>query len=236
MSHHVLALVMDCEEAGGRGVDPTNPPIVWEAWQGGAARWVECATDYDTTGVQHERRVHAAHAAAHQGGVPGPAGVPVRCRNVDKGEENKYEESPEITRLRIESRASLPARHAQTVLHRTRRYGTPTGVRLGTRRSWSGSQARHAGGENIDGTIERWVEVMISRRRPRTTRTSARRSDGSICSAPPCCSRRGTCTGSAHPGQGQPAVLRRYQHGGGRWATCRGMLQVLKSSIRTCRA
>src|SRR5262249_1179394 len=33
-SHHVLAVVMGCEEAGGAGIDPTNPPVQWEAWQG----------------------------------------------------------------------------------------------------------------------------------------------------------------------------------------------------------
>src|SRR5262249_56856273 len=32
----------------GVGVDPRQPPLAWEAWDG--QRWVECASDEDTTG------------------------------------------------------------------------------------------------------------------------------------------------------------------------------------------
>src|SRR6266508_3803876 len=35
-------------EVEGVGVDPTNPPLAWEAWDG--SRWVACELDGDTTG------------------------------------------------------------------------------------------------------------------------------------------------------------------------------------------
>src|ERR1051325_3550998 len=50
MSQHVLTLIVDCDVAKGAGVDPTQPPIIWEAWQGGGARWATCDIESDGTG------------------------------------------------------------------------------------------------------------------------------------------------------------------------------------------
>src|SRR5919198_6645468 len=50
LSHHLLALLVDCEQAGGAGVDPTQPPIQWEVWQGGSIRWAPCEVESDGTG------------------------------------------------------------------------------------------------------------------------------------------------------------------------------------------
>jgi predicted phage baseplate assembly protein len=59
----VLTLRMRCDIEG-VGVDPTNPPLVWEAWDGEG--WAECEVDHDTTGgfnragdvVLHVPRTH----------------------------------------------------------------------------------------------------------------------------------------------------------------------------------
>src|SRR5260370_33597184 len=53
-SNHILALVLSCERAGGAGIDPKNPPIQWQGWQGGAARWVPCEVGIDGTGGLYE--------------------------------------------------------------------------------------------------------------------------------------------------------------------------------------
>ena len=45
--HAAVALRFDCEIEG-VGVDPTNPPLRWEAWTGSA--WVPCDVDSDGTG------------------------------------------------------------------------------------------------------------------------------------------------------------------------------------------
>ena len=39
-AHHVLAIICGCVDAGGAGVNPDNPPVRWEAWQGDIDRWV----------------------------------------------------------------------------------------------------------------------------------------------------------------------------------------------------
>ncbi|GAB3805330.1 hypothetical protein GCM10027605_31120 [Micromonospora zhanjiangensis] len=67
----VVLLDLDWSVAG-RGVDPTNPPLVWEAWTDDG--WVLCAVERDTTGalnragevVLHVPAGHVASVIARQ--------------------------------------------------------------------------------------------------------------------------------------------------------------------------
>ncbi|HKE97853.1 MAG TPA: putative baseplate assembly protein [Actinomycetes bacterium] len=67
----VVALRFDCEVEG-VGVDPTDPPIAWEAWDGGG--WAACEVDQDTTGglnragdvLLHVPRGHVVSVVAGQ--------------------------------------------------------------------------------------------------------------------------------------------------------------------------
>jgi predicted phage baseplate assembly protein len=43
-----ITLRFDCEVEG-VGVDPTHPPLAWEAWDGD--QWVPCDVDHDETGI-----------------------------------------------------------------------------------------------------------------------------------------------------------------------------------------
>ncbi len=46
MSNHILGLNLDCDPAGGAGVDPTQPPYIWEASTGSQERpWQSCEVD-----------------------------------------------------------------------------------------------------------------------------------------------------------------------------------------------
>ena len=49
---NAVALRLDCE-IDGVGVDPTDPPLVWEAWNGTA--WEPCEVDHDETGGLNRR-------------------------------------------------------------------------------------------------------------------------------------------------------------------------------------
>lgn len=49
---NAVALRFDCT-IDGVGVDPTDPPLQWEAWSG--AEWVECELDHDDTGGLNRR-------------------------------------------------------------------------------------------------------------------------------------------------------------------------------------
>jgi predicted phage baseplate assembly protein len=66
-----VAVRLDCR-IDGIGVDPTNPPLRWEAWTG--ADWAPCTVDRDSTGgfnVPGEVVVHvpAGHTASLVGGL-----------------------------------------------------------------------------------------------------------------------------------------------------------------------
>ncbi len=50
LSHHILGIQADFDSAGGAGVDPTLPPVIWESTTGDSEdRWQSCAVDMDTT-------------------------------------------------------------------------------------------------------------------------------------------------------------------------------------------
>lgn len=118
-THHVLALILDCDPAAGAGVDPTRPPWEWQVWQGGLTRWATCEIEFDGTGGFNwagEIILHLPPMA--QGKVEGqPESYWLRCRLVDgQAGEGKYKVSPKIRSIAAESRGgTVNARHAVTV-------------------------------------------------------------------------------------------------------------------------
>ncbi len=92
-------LRFDCQIEG-VGVDPTNPPLAWEAWDG--EQWVPCEVDHDETGglnrsgdlILHVPRTHAVSVINRQ-----RAGW-LRCRVLEPDEEQPfYSASPKIRNL-----------------------------------------------------------------------------------------------------------------------------------------
>jgi predicted phage baseplate assembly protein len=91
-----VLLRFDCDIEG-VGVDPYNPPLVWEAWTG--ADWSPCEVDRDETGglnragdvVLHVPHAHEASLVANQ-----RAGW-LRCRVIESEEgQPSYAASPQI--------------------------------------------------------------------------------------------------------------------------------------------
>jgi predicted phage baseplate assembly protein len=94
-----VTLRFDCEVEG-VGVDPTNPPLVWEAWDG--EQWVPCDVDRDDTGginragdvLLHIPRSHVASVINRE-----RAGW-LRCRVLEPEEDQPfYSASPKIRAL-----------------------------------------------------------------------------------------------------------------------------------------
>jgi predicted phage baseplate assembly protein len=94
-----VSLTLDCEIEG-VGVDPLNPPLVWEAWDG--EQWVACDLDRDETGglnragevVLHVPKTHAASVIARK-----RAGW-LRARVIEPEEEQPfYSNSPKINSI-----------------------------------------------------------------------------------------------------------------------------------------
>ncbi len=117
-SQHILALVLSCDLAGGAGVDPNNPPIQWQVWQGGAARWVPCEMEHDgTRGFNQSGEVILYVPDMVQADFQGIKAYWLRCLLTDsQAGHGSYKVSPVVHQLRIEARGgTVSARHATSV-------------------------------------------------------------------------------------------------------------------------
>ena len=111
-----IALRFECHVQG-VGVDPTAPPLVWEAWDG--TGWVGCEVERDGTGglnragdvVVHVPRTHTGSVVA------GLRAGWLRCRVVPAAEGYPfYSASPTITAAEAFTvGGTVPAVHAETV-------------------------------------------------------------------------------------------------------------------------
>ncbi|MER6069606.1 putative baseplate assembly protein [Streptomyces sp. NPDC001817] len=112
----IVAVRLD-SRVEGVGVDPRQPPLVWEAWDGG--RWQVCETGSDTTGGLNRPGevivyVPAGHTASVIGGTR--AGW-LRCR-VTEPEPGQpfYSESPTVREASVFTvGGTIAAEHAETV-------------------------------------------------------------------------------------------------------------------------
>jgi predicted phage baseplate assembly protein len=97
---NAVRLRFRCDESKGVGVDPTNPPLAWEAWNGDD--WSRCEVEIDGTGGLNRDgdvifHVPASHTMSTIGGTR--AGW-VRARVLEPEEEQPvYSSSPVIKEL-----------------------------------------------------------------------------------------------------------------------------------------
>jgi predicted phage baseplate assembly protein len=109
---------MACELASGAGIDPLDPPLAWEVWQGEANGWAACDVEYDGTGGFNQSGEVILHAPVMQeaefGGVHARW---LRCRLTEtRPNQRTYYATPWVDRLQVEARGgTVGARHATTV-------------------------------------------------------------------------------------------------------------------------
>ncbi len=117
-SNHVLAIVMVCELAGGAGIDPLDPPLAWEVWQGELNEWVPCEVEYDGTGGFNTPGEVILHTPLMQEAeIAGVQARWLRCRLTEpRPNQRTYYASPFVDRLRVEARGgTVGARHATAI-------------------------------------------------------------------------------------------------------------------------
>ncbi|MCX4552560.1 putative baseplate assembly protein [Streptomyces sp. NBC_01387] len=112
----VVVLRLECRVEG-VGVDPSRPPLIWEAWDGSA--WAVCEIEKDTTGgfnrsgelILHLPGTHtAARVVRRTGGW-------LRCRLIEAAADQPTYVAPPVVR-RISAftiGATVDAEHAETV-------------------------------------------------------------------------------------------------------------------------
>lgn len=116
-SGHVLSLIMQCEVAGGAGVNPKEPPFVWEVWQGNLNRWATCTVEYDGTLAFNESgEVILRLPGMEQEEFFGQLGYWLRVRITSEQNYAGYKVSPDLEALSVEARGgTVTARHAVVV-------------------------------------------------------------------------------------------------------------------------
>ncbi|MEW2259808.1 putative baseplate assembly protein [Streptomyces sp. NPDC047869] len=129
----VVAFHLD-SRVEGVGVDPRQPPLVWEAWDGGG--WRVCETGEDTTGgLNRPGEVIVYVPAGHTASVIGGARAGwLRCR-VTEAEPGRpfYSESPTVREAAVFTvGGTMSVEHAETV----------TDVLLGTSEGVAGQTFR----------------------------------------------------------------------------------------------
>ncbi|MFD9960302.1 putative baseplate assembly protein [Amycolatopsis sp. NPDC058986] len=102
----------------GVGVDPRQPPLVWEAWDGGG--WAPCEVDSDGTGGLNRPGDVVLHMpASHTASViAGARAGWLRCRVVEPAAGQPfYSESPTVSAAEVFTiGGTIVAEHAETVL------------------------------------------------------------------------------------------------------------------------
>jgi predicted phage baseplate assembly protein len=112
-----VALRFECEVRG-VGVNPRNPPLVWEAWDGSA--WASCDLDSDGTGGLNRPGdviIHLPHK--HRASVLGGSRAGwLRCRVVEPTPGfPSYSASPTVRSVSAFTiGGSVPAVHAETII------------------------------------------------------------------------------------------------------------------------
>ncbi|MEJ3746411.1 putative baseplate assembly protein [Actinomycetes bacterium KLBMP 9797] len=222
----------------GVGVDPRQPPLVWEAWNG--AGWDECTVDSDTTGglnrpgdvVLHVPAGHtAATVAGHRAGW-------LRCRLVAAAEGQPfYSASPTVRAASAFTiGGTATAVHAETIV------GEPLGEAEGV----PGQRFRVARPPVIpddepfvvevsDGEgWQEWTEVTgFGGTGPQDRCVRLDRTTGEVSFAPAVRLPDGSLRRyGAVPPIGARVRVRRYRTGGGRPGNvARGAISVLRSSV-----
>ncbi|MGW1410671.1 putative baseplate assembly protein [Streptomyces sp. NPDC002403] len=113
----IVAVRLD-SRVEGVGVDPRQPPLVWEAWDG--ARWVTCQTGTDSTGgLNRPGEVIVFVPAGHTTSVTaGTRAGWLRCRvTAPEPGQPFYSESPTIREAEVFTvGGTADVEHAETVL------------------------------------------------------------------------------------------------------------------------
>ncbi|WNI24044.1 putative baseplate assembly protein [Streptomyces sp. ITFR-16] len=233
----IVAVRLD-SRVEGVGVDPRQPPLVWEAWDG--ARWVRCATGADGTGgLNRPGEVIVFVPAGHTASVvAGTRAGWLRCRVVAaEAGQPFYSESPTIREAEVFTvGGTATVEHAETVNDvplgvsegvAGQRFsvsrppilldGEPPAVEVSTAEGWETWTAVEHFGASAPG--DRHVRIDAT--------------SGEFAFPPAVREPDGTMrTYGAVPGKGAHLRIPRYRTGGGRAGNvARGAISVLRSSV-----
>lgn len=124
LSHHILRLEMDWEEASGAGANPNLPPLIWEAATGkNERRWLPCDVEVDTTRSFNRNgriQLHLPQMGQYMVNGKNLYWVRVRVKEISATERatgmREYDKSPRLRRLATTTwGGTTTATHAQSI-------------------------------------------------------------------------------------------------------------------------
>lgn len=239
LSRHILGIEMDVDTAEGAGIDPTNPPYVWEVLGSEINQtWQRVEVDYDGTRGLNVSGLVRLHLPKMRRSVRNDVmAYWVRCRLDPQEGAQSYRVSPQINRLSTSSwgitvDATNVTRRTNEVLGRSD--GTP-GQRfylehtpVVTRIPGEYLAVRTENGE------ERWVEVSdFSTSGPNDRHYMLDSGTGEIRFGPALPQRDGTVhVYGAVPPKDAMLVMRSYRAGGGQVGNvAKHTINVLKTGL-----
>jgi predicted phage baseplate assembly protein len=240
LSSHILGVEMNLFTAEGAGIDPNNPPYVWEALSEDSEQsWVPLEVEFDQTkGLNVSGLVRLYLPPMRPAQRDGRMAYWVRCR-LNPGEGvRSYNVSPQITRLRAASWGiTVDATNVTTVHDEVlgRSDGSPgqrfylTHTPVVTRSLKEALVIRYP-----DGKDEYWTEVSdFSESHPRDFHYTLDSATGEVRLGPALPQRDGSILSyGAIPAKGGMLVMRSYRYGGGIVGNVgRGAVNVLKTAI-----
>ncbi len=243
ISNHILGVNLDVNLAQGAGINPRNPPYIWEVVPIGKDKWEAVDLDLDDTGGLNQSgliRLHVPELARSERN--GQQAYWVRCRYDYTKAEERYDVSPQINRVQVNSwgatiSATNVTRMRREVLGRSD--GTP-GQRfylehkpLIARSSDEYILVRRDEGQGLTRE-ERWQEVTDFANSAATDRHYMIDSDtGEVRFGPALPQQDGTILRyGALPPQGAMVMMTGYRFGGGREGNvAANTLTVMKTAL-----
>jgi predicted phage baseplate assembly protein len=222
-------------------VDPTNPPVTWEVYQGVVAGWAPCTLEYDGTGGFNRSGqivLHTPSMAERES--QGITAYWLRCRLTEaQGGGERYHVSPELEAISVQALGgTTTARHAITiqdeVLGQSDGTAGQTFKLLHTPVLTRDPERDYLIVEPPGGAPERWTEVEdFGDSTPEDHHYTLDSIDGTLCLGPALLQPDGKVYRfGTEPPKRSTLRFHRYQHGGGVAGNVpRGALSVPKSSI-----
>ena len=262
ISYHILGLEMTLEEKRGASVQPDNPPIRWEAlglveqddptkapiWD-----WIEVNVEQDSTlGLNATGTVQLYLPQMTQAERNHYQAFWIRCRLIDRREDNRYDVSPELNAITVASWGRSTEAQNFTMIENEvlgRSDGTPGQrfflrhtpvIKIPDRHSVLDHAGRGMGQELIvklpdeDGTTERWeMRDHFADSGRDDNHYTLRQNDGEVRFGPALPAPDGSVRSYGRiPPKGAMIIMQAYQYGGGiAGNVSENTINVLKTAI-----
>lgn len=245
LSYHILSFEVDCDVAGGAGIDPAMPPYVWEASSNQTyMRWEQCDIEIDTSkglNAPGYIELHLPKMDKFRLNNQNLYWVRVRIKEISSDERQDgmtpYEATPRLKQVAATAMGGTTlATHAELVANETmgRSNGEPGQIFHLQRAPVLDRRPNEHLVVRANGTVETWAEVKdFAESKAGDRHYTLDEVTGEVRFGPTIRQRDGSMRAyGAIPPRGANLVFARYRTGGGLQGNVEaGVLNTLKTAI-----